>query len=321
MFLKIGVIISPDGSPLYIARCLAYLIALAIGLAASPLCASQGLESSVRAQALDQIRSTGEIVLAHRESSVPFSFMGPSGAPIGYAVDICQRIALAVSRRLKLPALRVSFLSVSPSSRIEAIEQGKAVLECGSTTNNLERRNRVSFTIPHFITGARMLVRSESRVLELDHIDLKRVVSTKNTTPLAALRQYAKQRGSRFQILEAEDHMSAVQMVELGQADAFIMDDVLLFGIASTLSNRNSLKVVGKFLTTEPLAIMLPKNDLAFKRIVDDEMRRLIFSGELRELYRAWFEKPIPPHGMSLDLEPSYLLKDLWKYPTDKVPG
>ena len=270
---------------------------------------------------LDAIRATGQVTLAHRESSVPFSFVDGAHGPKGYAVDVCKRLASAVGTQLKLPNLKVAYLQVSPSSRIETIEKGLAQFECGSTTNNAERREKVVFTIPHFVTGARLMVRADSAIDGFDHPNLKVLVSTKNTTPLNAVRRLAAQRGSKMQIVEADDHERAVQMVEKGEADAFAMDDVLLFGLASTRPDPRSLKIVGRFLTTEPLAIMLPKGDDAFKKIVDNEMRRLIYSGELQAIYKEWFEKPIPPKGVSLNLPPSYLLKDLWKYPSDKVPG
>ena len=269
---------------------------------------------------LDQIRAQGRIVLAHRESSVPFSYLGPGQRPMGYALDICRKIATAVQTRLGLSDLAVEYRMVSPANRIEAIESGQAQLECGSTTNNAARREKVAFTIPHFITGARLLVKAGSPIDRLDHPDIKTIAVTRNTTPLAAVRRVMAERALRFKLIEAEDHEKGVQMVERGEADAFVMDDALLYGLASTRPNPRALQVVGRFLTTEPLAIMLPKSDPAFKRLVDDEMRRLIFSREIHAIYQQWFEKPIPPTNLALGLTPSYLLRDLWKFPTDQVP-
>ncbi len=282
-----------------------------------------GLASMVAAQAgpvLDRVAKDGVLVLAHRESSVPFSYLDGSGKPVGYALDICRRLAQAVQRHLRLGVLDVRYLAVTPSSRLEAVEQGLAQMECGSTTNNAARRQRVAFTIPHFITGARLMVRRDSAVDRLDHPGLKVVVSTRNTTPLDALRRIVQERGLPLRVVEADDHEQAVGMIEKGDADAFAMDDVLLFGLAAARPDPASLKVVGRFFTTEPLAIMLPPNDQAFKKIVDDEMRRLIYSGEIQAIYATWFTQPIPPKGVSLNLPMSYLLRDFWKYPTDKVP-
>jgi len=193
-------------------------------------------------------------------------------------------------------------------------------MECGSTTNNAERRKDVAFTIPHFITGARLLVPAASSVSRLEDLEGKKLVSTKGTTPLKAVTQINRERLMRIEILEAPDHEAAVEMVEKGQADAFVMDDVLLFGLAANRPNPQALKVVGRFVTTEPLAIMLPKGDEAFKKLVDEEMRRLIVSQEIYAIYDKWFLQPIPPTQRSLNLPVSYLLRDFWKYPTDQVP-
>lgn len=269
---------------------------------------------------IDQIRAQGRLVIGHRESSVPFSYLGPDKRPIGYAVDVCRRLAAALQTRLALPGLQIDYLQLTPANRIEMIEAGKAQLECGSTTNNAARREKVAFTIPHFITGARMLVKAGSGIERIDQPEVKRVTVTRSTTPLAAVRRIKAERGLRFEIIEAEDHEKAVQMVERGDADAFVMDDVLLYGLASTRPDPKALKVVGRFMTTEPLAIMLPKGDPAFKKIVDDEMRRLIFSQEIHAIYQRWFEQPIPPNNVPMNLPISYLLRDFWKYPTDQVP-
>ncbi len=268
----------------------------------------------------DQIRATGRLVIAHRESSVPFSYLDANAKPVGYALDICRRLLLAVQQKMGGTPLTVEYLQVTPANRIDMVAQGKAHLECGSTTNNASRREKVAFTVPHFITGARLLVKSDSPVDRIDHPQLKTVVSTRNTTPLVALRRLDLERFLKLRILEAEDHQQAVAMVEKGEADAFAMDDVLLFGLAAGRPDPKALKVVGRFFTTEPLAIMLSKDDPGFKKIIDDEMRRLIYSGEIKAIYAEWFERPIPPKGQSLNLPVSYLLKDFWKYPTDKVP-
>ncbi|KRC04277.1 amino acid ABC transporter substrate-binding protein [Hydrogenophaga sp. Root209] len=269
---------------------------------------------------LDQLRAQGKLVLAHRESAAPFSYVDEQKRPVGYALDICRRLAVAVQQKIGLSALAVEYVQVTPANRIDMVAQGKVHMECGSTTNNAARRDKVAFTIPHFITGARLLVKSGSPVDRVDHPALKTVVSTRNTTPLAALRRIDLERFLKLRILEAEDHQQAVTMVESGEADAFAMDDVLLFGLAAGRPDPKALKVVGRFFTTEALAIMLSKDDPAFKKIIDDEMRRLIYSGEIQTIYATWFEKPIPPKGVPLNLPISYLLRDFWKYPTDKVP-
>ena len=269
---------------------------------------------------LERISNGAPIVIAHRESSIPFSYLDGDKQPVGYAVDLCLRIAEAVRKKTGAKNMPIEFLLVTPANRIAAIEQGKADMECGSTTNNAERRQKVAFTIPHFITGSRLLVRADSRIARLEDLNGKKLVSTKGTTPLKAVEQANRDQLLNITINASSDHAKGVDMVERGEADAFLMDDVLLFGLIANRSTPASLKVVGRSLTTEALAIMLPKNDPAFKKVVDEEMRRLIFSKEIYPIYDKWFQKSIPPKNTPLNMPVSNMLKDFWKFPTDFVP-
>ncbi len=284
------------------------------------LCATCAAGGTAAATVLERVAGGGKLVIAHRESSIPFSYMDANKKPVGYAMDLCLKLADAVRKKTGKSTMQVEYLMVTPANRIAMVEQGKADMECGSTTNNAERRQKVAFTIPHFITGARLLVRANSKVERIEDLEGKKLVSTKGTTPLKAAEQANRERLLNVTIVEAPDHAKAVEMVEASEVDAFVMDDVLLYGLAANRPNPAALKVVGKFLTTEPLAIMLPKNDPEFKKLVDDEMRRLIVSKEIYPIYDKWFLKPIPPKNTPLNMPVSYLLKDFWKYPTDQVP-
>ena len=301
------------GNPPYAMKKAPVLLSLAV-LAASVAPAQAG-------PVVDRIKQTGRIVIAHRESSVPLSYVDANKKPVGYAVDLCLKVADAVKRKLNLPRLDIAYLPVTGATRIPAIAEGKADLECGSTTNNAERRQKVAFTIPHYITGARYLVRADSPISELPGFEHKKLVSTKGTTPLKALEQANRERLLGIDLLEAPDHARAVEMVEKGEAEGFAMDDVLLYGLKSERPDPNKLKVVGKVLTIEPLAIMLSKDDPEFKHMVDEEMKRLISTREAYAIYDKWFMHPIPPKNISLNMPMNYLLKDFWKYPTDQVPN
>jgi len=293
-----------------------HLLPLAFATAFSALVAVPASAGPV----LDEIRTKGRIVIAHRESSVPFSFVD-GGKPVGYAVDLCKRVAEAVRTKLGLKTLAVEFVKVTPADRIPVIVERRADLECGSTTNNAERRQKVAFTVAHYVTGARYLVRADSEIGDLQGFQGKKLVSTTGTTPLKAIVQANKERLLGITVVEAPDHARAVEMVEKGEVDGFAMDDVLLYGLRAARPDPGKLKVVGKFLTVEALAIMLSKDDPEFKQIVDDEMKRLVASREAYSLYDRWFTQPIPPKNAALNIPMTYLLKDLWKYPTDWGPG
>jgi ABC-type amino acid transport substrate-binding protein len=268
---------------------------------------------------LDQIRATQAITIAHRDSSIPFSYLDANRQPVGYAMDLCLKVVDAIKRELKLPALRVNYLSVTSATRIPSIAQGKAAMECGSTTNTAERRKQVDYTIAHFISSARFLVRNDAGLLKLEDLQGRQVVSTKGSTNIKTLERINAERALNMKVLEAADHSEAFGMVAQKKADAFAMDDVLLFGLRANSAQPEAFSVIGKPMTIEPYAIMLPKGDSAFKKLVDAEMRRIILSGEIHVLYKKWFEQPIPPKGINLNLPMPYMLRDSFKYPSDKV--
>lgn len=269
---------------------------------------------------LDKVRREGKLTLAYRDASVPFSYLDANGQPIGYAMDICKKMIEALRKSVGLDKLPLALVLVTSANRIEVIEKQEALLECGSTTNNASRRQKVSFAIPHYMAGARLLVKADSKIDAVDSPNIKRLASTKGSTPLSAVRRIASDKSLKYDVIEVGGHLDGLEMVEKGEADAFAMDDVLLYGLAAGRPDPKALKVVGRFLTIEPLAIMYPKGDEAFGKVINDEMRRLIYSGELQVIYDKWFSAPIPPKGAVLNLPPSYLLRDLWKYPSANMP-
>ncbi|GAB7543434.1 amino acid ABC transporter substrate-binding protein [Cupriavidus sp. 8B] len=297
--------------PLLLVLSTLLLLSLAIG-------AGRAAAQSGGTPVLQRIEQAGVLRIAHRESSVPFSFVA-DGKPHGYAIDLCLRVADALRGALRLPGLKVEFVPVTPASRIAAIVDGKADLECGSTTNNRERREQVAFTIPHYIAGSRMLVKTDSGIRKLGDLRGKTVVSTVGTTSLAVVRQINGGGAMQMRVVEAKDHAEAFTMVEQGKADAFVMDDVLLYGLRANARDPASYTVTNELLTIEPYAIMLSKQDAEFKRLVDKTLVASIYSLDTQKLYKKWFQSPIPPQGVNLDIPMSYLLRDSFKFPSDKV--
>jgi glutamate/aspartate transport system substrate-binding protein len=286
--------------------------AVAACVCAAAACAHAG-------DTLSKIRETQSITIAHREASLPFSYLDGNKKPVGYAVDLCLKIADAVRRELKLPQLNIRYLPVTPSTRIPAIVEGQADLECGSTTSNAERRKQVAFTIPHFVAAARMVVRADSGIRNWSDLRDKRVVSTKGTTTVKLLNDRDKVRSLNLKLIEGRDHAESFGMVEKGEAEAFPMDDVLLFGLRANAQNPSGFVVVGDALSAEPYAIMLRKDDVPFKTLVDREMGRIINEGEVYKLYDKWFKNPIPPKGINMNMPMGHLLRDMLRFPTDKV--
>lgn len=270
------------------------------------------------ADTLKKIREMGSITLSYRDASIPFSYLN-EGKPIGYAIDICAKLAEAVRRELKLPDLQVKYLPVTSATRVSAIVNGKADLECGTTTNTLERRQQVQFTIPHFVASARMLVSTGFGVRDWPDLRDKRVAITKGTTTIDLVKERNRIRSLNVKLIEAADHAAAFRLLAEGKADAFAMDDVVLYGLRASVIDPEQFSVVGAPLSAEPYAIMLPKDDSAFKAVIDREMARIIQDGEIYKLYGKWFKSAIPPDGMNLNMPMSHILRGMFQYPTDKV--
>lgn len=275
---------------------------------------------SAHADVLSKVRDSKTLTIAYREASLPFSFLDQNNKPVGYAIDLCLKIAEAVKQQLKLPQLTIAYVPVTSSTRIPTIEAGQADLECGSTTNTAERRKHVAFTIPHFVAAARMVVRADSGIKNWPDLRNKKVVSTKGTTNVQTLVDRGQVRSLNITVVEGRDHSDSFHMVEDKTADAFAMDDVLLFGLRAASSNPAAYEVVGDPLSTEPYAIMLPKGDPAFKTLVDHEMARIIQDGELNKLYQKWFLNPIAAkNNVNLKMPMGYLFKESLRFPSDQV--
>jgi len=269
---------------------------------------------------LDRIKATGVVRVAYRSASVPFSYLVDS-RPVGYSIDLCRDVVDAIGRAIGAKApLRIEFVEVTSATRLETIAAGGADLECESTTNTSERRMRVAFSVPIYVTGARFAVKADAPLDELRDFNGKRIASTTGTSPLKSIRRVNELHGLGMTISEVHDHGEGLDAVERGSADAFVMDEVLLAGLISTRPHPTALKIVGKYLTVEALAIMLPKDDAALKAVVDAELKQLIRAGTAAAMLNRWFLEPIPPKGVRIGLPMPYLLRDFWQYPTDWIP-
>ncbi|HCE93715.1 MAG: ABC transporter substrate-binding protein [Burkholderiales bacterium GWA2_64_37] len=304
----------------------AAVLALAFGMAgggkvlAQAAAPSQAAPSSPsQGKTLQRIQSSGVVVIGHRESSMPMSYVA-HGTPMGYSVDVCLQVAQALGRHLKLRETKVAYRLVTSSSRFDAIEKGEVDLECGSTTNTAARRERVAFTIAHFIASSRIVVQSDKPYSRIEDLDGKTLASTAGTTNIDSLAREAATKSVRVRIEPAKDHAEGFGWVVSGKVEGFAMDDVLLYGLRASHTKPQDLKVIGKPMTIEPYAVAFERNNPELKAVVDAELRRLIQTRELHRLYDKWFTQPIPPQGINLGMRMPHLLVDSLKYPSDYVP-
>jgi len=276
---------------------------------------------SVQAQeltgTLKKIKETGAITLGHRDSSVPFSYYDDRQQVVGYAMDLCARIVDGVKNHLKLGKLDAKLNPVTSATRIPLMANGTIDLECGSTTNNLERQKQVSFTITHFVTANRFVSKKSANLKTVDDLRGKTIVSTSGTTNIKQITEIGAQKGLNLNILAAKDHAEAFLMVETGRAAAFVMDDILLYSLVAGSKSPQDYAISVDALSVEPYGIMLRREDAPFKKVVDEAMIATYRSGAINPIYDKWFLKPIPPKGLNLNVPMSDAFKKVIASPTD----
>jgi glutamate/aspartate transport system substrate-binding protein len=266
---------------------------------------------------LKKIKDTGAITLGHRESSVPFSYYDDKQQVVGYAMDLCYKVVDAVKAELKLDKLAVKLNPVTSATRIPLIANGTVDLECGSTTNNLEREKQVAFTITHFVTANKFVSKKSASLKSVDDLKGKTIVSTSGTTNIKQITEIGAQKNLGLNILAAKDHAEAFLMMETDRAAAFVMDDILLYSLVAESKAPGDYVISADALSVEPYGIMLRRDDPAFKKVVDAAMTDIYKSGAINPIYEKWFLKPIPPKGINLNLPMSPAFKKVVANPTD----
>ncbi len=291
-----------------------YLNALGLTLAlvifAPPVTAQDG-------GTLKKIKDTGSITLGFRESSIPFSYLDEKQQPVGFAMDICNKVVDAIKSELKLSKLEVKFNPVTSATRIPLMANGTIDLECGSTTNNAERQKQVGFTNTHFLTASRYVTKKASNISKIDDLKGKTIVSTAGTTNIKQATEANAAKNLGMTIIPAKDHAEAFLMVETDRAVAFVMDDILLASLVAGSKTPDAYKISSDaFSLPEPYGIMLRKDDADFKKVVDAATAALYKSADGAAIYAKWFTQPIPPRGLNLNVPMSPEMKKQFSNPS-----
>ena len=290
---------------------------LIAAVAAGFVCAPAGAQELTGA--LKKIKDSGTITIGFRESSVPFSYLDDKQQPVGFAMDICNKIVAAVKSELKLEKLEVKLNPVTSATRIPLLANGTIDLECGSTTNNAERQKQVSYTNTHFLTATRIVSKKASNIKSVDDLKGKTIVSTAGTTNIKQMNELNTAKNLGMTILSAKDHAEAFLMVETDRAVGFAMDDILLASLAAS-SKDPSLYEISKdaYSAPEPYGIMTPKDDAPFKKVAD-AATAAVYAAEGPALFKKWFQSPIPPKNLNLNFAMSPQLEKMFSSPKDSA--
>ena len=238
---------------------------------------------------LKRIKERGVVNMGHRESSVPFSYLGSDGKPQGYSVDLCHKIIDEIKKVVGKADLKINYVPVTSQTRIALMANGTIDLECGSTTNNLTRQKQVDYLPVTFITGTKIASKKGSGIKEIEDLDGKTVALSLGTTNEKAIKRVAAANGIKIKTIMVKDHPQGWLTVETGRADAYASDDVLLYGLISKSKDPSKFQVTGRFLSYDPYGIMVPRNDSTYRRIGTVVLADLMRSGEILKIYDKWF--------------------------------
>lgn len=280
---------------------------VAFALAPAALAQPQSLPPETLSGTLAKVRGSGTIAIGYRASSVPFSFLNARQEPVGYSISLCRELVTAIEDAVHR-SLAIRWVPVTSDNRLDAVENGTVDLECGSTTNNLERQKRVSFSPTIFVSGTKVLVRRGSPVRSFRDLAGRRVAVTAGTTNEKALRDLSQRFALAIDLRAVRDHADGFALLKGGQADAFATDDVLLYGLVAQEGAKADYEVVGDYLSYDPYGIVYRKDDAQLAKVIDDAFRVLAQDGEIERQYKHWFLRKLPT-GTSIDLPMSPQLR------------
>ncbi len=287
------------------------IAALVVGLTAT------GFTAVAQADTLAKIKSSGTVTMGVRESSGALSYTVGDGKFAGFHVEICERVLADIEKEVGRK-LTVKYQPVTSQNRIPLTQNGTIDIECGSTTNNATRQKDVAFAVTTYVEEVRIAVKANSGITSINQLNGKKVATTTGTTSVQHLRKHERATGVNFDEVFGKDHADSFLLLESGRADAFVMDGSILAGNIANAKNPGDFKIVGEVLSVEPIAIMMRKDDPAFKKAVDDSIKKMMKDGSLNKLWTKWFESPIPPRNVKVGLALSESTKNAWANPNDK---
>jgi glutamate/aspartate transport system substrate-binding protein len=288
------------------------------GLAVAVVALAFSVQAQELTGTLKKIKETGAITLGYRESSIPFSYLDDKQQPIGYAMDLCMKVVDAVKTELKMPNLKVNLQPVTSGNRIPQLQAGNIDMECGSTTNSVERQKQVAFGPTYFVINVSAAVKKNSGIKSLADLNGKTISTTSGTTAVPLLKKYEKTKSADIKEIYGKDHAESFLLLAQDRTSAFVMDDILLAGQIANSSNPGDYTIIGESLRQEPYSMMIRKDDPQFKALVDKTIGGVMKSGEIDKIYAKWFTSPIPPKNINMNFPETPAIKEAFKSPNDK---
>jgi glutamate/aspartate transport system substrate-binding protein len=292
-----------------------------IGILATT-CLLVGASAPARTQSLEgtlrKVKETGTFTIGHRDSSIPLSYLDDKLLPVGFSIDLCKHVVDAVKAKLEMANLQVKYNPVTSATRIPLVANGTVDIECGSTANMTSRQTQVGFSYTFFVPQFKWIVRANSNIQTENDLRGKTVAVTAGTNTALFVNKMNSEGKLGMTVLNGKDHAESFLLVETGRASAWMEDDILIAGFRANAKRPADFKLLDRSYPSDPYALMLRKDDPQFKTLVDETLAKLMRSGEFEKLYAQWFERPIAPKGINIQLPMSDALKRVIQDPNDK---
>lgn len=273
-----------------------------------------GLSNAFAGSTLERIKRTGVVNLGFREESLPFSYKNAEqGAPLGYSIEVCNALVESIKQELRLASVEIKYVPVTGATRMPHVVEGKIDMECANSTNTKARREQVAFSMPLYFSSAKLLVREGSGITKIADLAGKTLAVQKGTTGFL-IAESRQQTMKTMKVALVETSAAGAAAVENKTADAFMTDDILLYGFKG--QSKEALAVVGPTISIEPLAIMFSKTDSELATLIEREMAQLYTSGRLRKVYQKWFQTTLPQRSFNLNVSPNQLTSDMFNHPS-----
>jgi glutamate/aspartate transport system substrate-binding protein len=285
-------------------------------------CLLAGIFVPAKAQDLEgtlkKVMENSTFTIGHRDSSIPLSYLDDKLLPVGFSIELCKHVVEAVKAKLAMPSLKVAYNPVTSATRIPLVANGTVDIECGSTANMTSRQRQVGFSYTFFVPQFKWITRARGGINTADDLRGKTVAVTAGTNTALFVNKMNNEEKLGMTIMSGKEHAESFLLVETGRASAWMEDDILVTGFRANAKNPGDFKLLAKFYPSDPYALMIRKDDRQFKTLVDETLAKLMRSGEFEKLYAQWFERPIPPKGINIQLPMSDELKRDVKEPNDK---
>jgi glutamate/aspartate transport system substrate-binding protein len=267
---------------------------------------------------LKKVRESGVITIGHRDSSIPLSYLDDKLQPVGFSIELCKHVVEAVKAKLGLRNLTVKYNPVTSATRLPLVANGTVDIECGSTANMTSRQTQVGFSYTFFVPQFKWITRTNNDIKSADDLRGKTVAVTAGTNTALFVNKMNNEGRLGMTIMQGKDHAESFLLVETGRASAWMEDDILIAGFRANAKNPADFKLLDQSYPSDPYALMIRKDDQQFKILVDETLAGLMHSGEFEKLYTQWFERPIPPRAINIQLPMSDALKRAIAEPNDK---